>query len=223
MSQPGVGRCLMGMTTSPDAFRPILSVAPGPGSELDARRQLARVPIDQPSGLSGRLVGWLSRKMFGQAADNGFAMAHNRKVLWATLFHERRVAKFDRLDPTLRRLAEMTVAVEIGCSWCVDFGFYLAEGEGLDLDKLAAVSRWREAENLSPLEKQVIEYAVASTATPSEVTDEMVAGLRDALGDEALVELTMMIAVENERSRFNASLGLVSQGFSATCRLPSRP
>ena len=51
----------------------------------------------------------------------------------------------------------------------------------------------------------------------------MVAPLRDALGDEALVELTMMVAIENERSRFNAALGLVSQGFSATCQLPSRP
>jgi alkylhydroperoxidase family enzyme len=200
---------------------PILSVTPGPGTELAARQLLARVPIDQPPGLTGRLIGWLSTKMFGQAADNGFAMAHNRKVLWATLLHERRIAKFDRLDPTLKRLAELTVAVEIGCAWCVDFGFFMADSEGLDLAKLTAVSHWREAENLSTLEKQVIEYAVAATATPSAVTDEMVASLRNALGDEALVELTMMIAVENERSRFNASLGLVSQGFSASCRLPS--
>lgn len=209
------------MTTTPNAPRPIISVAPGPGTELGARRQLARVPIDQPPGLTGRLIGWLSTKLYGQAADNGFAMAHNRKVLWATLFHERRVAKFDRLDPTLKALAQLAVAVEIGCAWCVDFGFFLADSEGLDLAKLTAVSHWREADELTTLEKQVIEYAVASTATPSAVTDPLVAALRDALGDEALVELTMIIAIENERSRFNASLGLVSQGFSAACRLPS--
>ena len=182
---------------------------------------LARVPIDQPPGLTGRLIGWLSRKMYGQAADNGFAMAANRKVLWDTLFHERRVAKFDSLDPLLTSLAEMAVATEIGCSWCVDFGFFKANGENLDLAKLAAVPRWRDADNLSSVEKQVIEYAVASTATPSAATDEMVAGLREALGDEALIELTMIISIENQRSRFNASLGLVSQGFSVSCRLPS--
>ena len=210
----------MSMTTSHDISR-LLSVAPGPGTELDARRMLARVPIDQPPGLTGRLIGWLSRKMYGQAADNGFAMAANRKVLWDTLFHERRVAKFDSLDPLLTSLAEMAVATEIGCSWCVDFGFFKANGEDLDLAKLAAVPRWRDADNLSSVEKQVIEYAVASTATPSAATDEMVAGLREALGDEALIELTMIISIENQRSRFNASLGLVSQGFSASCRLPS--
>ncbi len=209
------------MTTSPDISPKLLSIAPGPGTELDARRQLARVPIDQPAGLTGRLIGWLSNRLYGQAADNGYAMAANRKVLWATLFHERRVAKFDSLDPMLTSLAEMAVAIEIGCAWCVDFGFFKANGEGLDLAKLAAVPHWQDADNLTSLEKQVIEYAVASTATPSAATDEMVARLREALGDEALVELTMMIAVENQRSRFNASLGLVSQGFSASCRLPS--
>ncbi|MFT4164446.1 MAG: carboxymuconolactone decarboxylase family protein [Microlunatus sp.] len=211
----------MSMTTAHDIPRKPVSITPGPGTELDARRQLARVPIDQPAGLTGRLIGWLSNRLYGQAADNGYAMAANRKVLWATLFHERRVAKFDSLDPMLTSLAEMAVAIEIGCSWCVDFGFFKANGDGLDLAKLAAVPHWRDADNLSPLEKQVIEYAVASTATPSAATDEMVTQLRAALGDEALVELTMMIAIENQRSRFNASLGLVSQGFSASCQLPS--
>jgi AhpD family alkylhydroperoxidase len=149
------------------------------------------------------------------------ALVRNKKVLLATLFHERRVAKCDRLDPGLKSLAEMAVAAEIGCAWCVDFGYFLAEAEGLDLAKLASVASWREAENLSALEKQVIEFAVAATATPPEVTDAMTESLRAALGDDGLVELTMMVAIENERSRFNAALGLVSQGFSATCRLPS--
>jgi alkylhydroperoxidase family enzyme len=83
------------------------------------------------------------------------------------------------------------------------------------------VTTWQDAENLTTLEKQVIAYAMAATATPVAVTDEMVTPLRDALGDDGLVELTMMVAIENERSRFNAALGLVSQGFSASCQLTS--
>ena len=57
------------------------------------------------------------------------------------------------------------------------------------------------------------------TATPPTATDRMVATLRDDIGDAALVELTMMVAVENQRSRFNAALGLASQGFSESCRV----
>jgi len=31
----------------------------------------------------------------------------------------------------------------------------------------------------------------------------------------------MMIAVENQRSRFNSALGLTSQGFSDRCEVPA--
>ena len=65
-------------------------------------------------------------------------------------------------------------------------------------------------------------YAEAMTTTPPGVTDEMVAGLRQQPDDAALVELTMMVAVENVRSRFNSALGLTSQGFRDRCEIPAR-
>ena len=197
------------------------SIDPGPGTEWEARRRLARVPIDPPTDPIGRLVTWLCRRLYGRPLDNAHAMAFNRRVLFATFAHERRVARFDKLDAGLKALAVMAVSVEIGCTWCIDFGYHLAHAEGLDLEKLRSVPNWRAAGNLAELEKQVIEFAVAATRTPVEVTDELVAPLRSALGEDGLVELAMMVAIENERSRFNAALGLVSQGFSASCQLPS--
>jgi len=65
----------------------------------------------------------------------------------------------------------------------------------------------------------VLTYAAAMTATPPAVTDEMAQELRTDLGDDGLAELTMIVAVENQRSRFNAALGLSSQGFSESCRV----
>ena len=194
---------------------------PGPGVELEARRRLARVPIDQPPGLVAKGLGWFARKLYGQAPDNGWAIGTNRKVLFAMLGFERKVAKFDAVPEQLKSLAVMATAMEIGCSWCVDFGYFSAHKNGLDLDKLRAVGEWRTATVFTELERQVIEFAVAATATPSEVTDEMTEPLRAALGDAGLVELAMMVAVENQRSRINSALGLVSQGFSAVCQLPS--
>lgn len=194
---------------------------PGAGTEWAARQRLARVPIDQPPGPFGRLLAWVGRRMYGQPLDNAHAMAFNRRVLFATFAYERRVAKFNRLDPGLKALAVMAVSAEIGCTWCIDFGYHLAHDDGLDLGKLAAVPNWREADNLTELEKQVIEFAVAATRTPPEVTDRLVAPLRASLGEDGLIELAMMVAIENERSRFNSALGLVSQGFSASCQLPS--
>ena len=62
-------------------------------------------------------------------------------------------------------------------------------------------------------------YAEAMTATPPTVSDDMVSELVEDLGVQAVVELTMMVAVENQRSRFNSAMGLTSQGFSDRCEI----
>ena len=184
------------------------------------RRAAARVPLEVPNGPLGRLMAWYSRRTYGDVLDNGLALLHNKPVLMAVLGFERKIDRWDRRDPDLKTLALMASASVIGCSWCLDFGYYAAHSKGLRVDKLRDVPRWREAEVFTELERAVLEYAEAMTVTPPVVTDAMASTLRDHLGDDAFVELTMMVAVENERSRFNSALGLSSQGFSDRCELP---
>jgi AhpD family alkylhydroperoxidase len=183
---------------------------------------MARIPLDPPRTLTTRLVEWYSRRAFGVVADPAAAMGHNPKVLRSDLRHEMSLRRWKALDPSLTNLAEMASAVAIGCSWCVDFGYWAGTGAGTDPVKLREVPRWRDSDAFTDLERQVLAYAEAMTATPPAVTDEMVAGLRRELDDAALVELTMIVAVENTRSRFNSALGLRSQGFSDRCEVPLR-
>jgi AhpD family alkylhydroperoxidase len=181
----------------------------------------ARIPLDPPRTLTYRLAAWYSRRRWGTVADPAAAMGHNPPVLRTNARFETALARWHRLDPTLKHLAEMAASATIGCSWCVDFGWWIAASEGTDPAKLAAVPHWRESDVFTPTERRVLEYAEAVSATPPAVTDGMVAALRRELGDAALVELTMMIAVENQRSRFNSALGLTSQGFKDRCELPA--
>jgi alkylhydroperoxidase family enzyme len=132
------------------------------------------------------------------------------------------VEKWNALDPDLKLLAEMASAATIECSWCMDFGYFVAQSQGLDSSKLEEVPRWRDSSAFTRLERMVLEYAEAMSVTPTEVTDEMSEALRSELGDEAFVELTAIVAVENERSRFNKALGLTSQGFKEQCELRPR-
>ena len=76
----------------------------------------------------------------------------------------------------------------------------------------------------SELEKRVLDYAVALTATPANASDELVDDLRRHLGEDQLVELTAAIAWENYRARFNRGFAVESQDFSqgACCPLPER-
>jgi alkylhydroperoxidase family enzyme len=185
--------------------------------------ETARIPLDPPRTLLNRLTEWYSRRTYGAMLYPGAALAHNPRVLISNIRHEQSLAKWHRLDPTLKALAVMVSAATIGCSWCMDFGYWESTQRGIDPKKLRDVPRWRDSTAYTDLERQVMAYAEAMTRTPLEVTDEMVAGLRRDLDDAQLVELTMMVAVENNRSRFNSALGLTSQGFKDRCEIPVRP
>jgi alkylhydroperoxidase family enzyme len=124
------------------------------------------------------------------------------------------------LDETLTSYARLASAAVIGRRWYLDFDYFASGSDGLDIAKVREVPRWRESDVFTDLERDVMAYAEAMTVTPPEVTDEMVAELDRQLGHAAVVELTMMVAVENERSRFNSAMGLASQGFSDVCELP---
>jgi AhpD family alkylhydroperoxidase len=185
-------------------------------------RSTARIPLEHPRTPLVRLASAWSRRRYGKVLEPGLAMLHHRRVLMSVLRFERGIEKWSSLDPALKDLATAAVASQIGCSWCMDFGYYAARKGGADREKLEAIPEWRSSEVYSPLERKILGYAEAMTATPPEVTDEMVAGLREELTDEQVVELTEMISVENLRSRTNSALGLTSQGFKDLCEVPPR-
>jgi AhpD family alkylhydroperoxidase len=183
---------------------------------------MARISLDPPRSPLYRLAEWYTRRTYGVIPDPLAAMAHNMPVLITDLGFETSLARWKRLDPTLKSLAEMAAAVAIDCSWCVDFGYWETTRRGIDPVKMREVPRWRDSDVYTDLERQVMAYAEAVTATPPAVTDEMVSDLRRQLDDAQLVELTMMVAVENIRSRFNKALGLTSQGFKDRCEIPAQ-
>lgn len=179
-----------------------------------------RIPKAAITGLHGKALSAWARRTYGQVPDNAYVYWHHRPVLKAVLGFERKVATWDRLDPTLKSYAQLASAGVIGCSWCLDFGYFLAHNDRLDLTKVREVPRWRESDVFTPLERDVLEYAEAMSTTPLGVTDEMVERLVEQLGVEAVVELTQMVALENMRSRFNSAAGLQSQGYSDVCDVP---
>jgi AhpD family alkylhydroperoxidase len=166
------------------------------------------------------MVSAFSKRMMGQVADVLYVVFHHPQLMNTIFKFEARVARWDALDVTLKSYAQVATAAMVGCSWCMDFGYFMAHNDGLNEAKVREVPRWRECDLFDDGERRVLEFAEAMTATPPEVTDEMVAALLDDLGTKAVVELTQMIALENMRSRFNCAVGVASQGFSDVCALP---
>jgi alkylhydroperoxidase family enzyme len=182
---------------------------------------MSRIPLDHKPTPLLRIAEIYSKRRYGAVLEPGLALLHNRKVLIALIAYENKVARWNTLDTTVKAVATLAAAAEIGCGWCLDFGFWESFHRGVDPVKLREITDWQRSTAYDERERAAIRYAVAMTQTPPEVTDDMVADLRTRFSDAQLVELTAMIAVENQRSRTNAALGLTSQGFRDYCDLPS--
>jgi alkylhydroperoxidase family enzyme len=145
---------------------------------------------------------------------------NNPKVAVSSREFSAGVATWDAADASLKTFAHMAVAAQIGCSWCLDVNYFLAQNHNLDLAKASQVPRWRESDVFTPLERDVLEYAEAMTSTPTTVSDELSASLLDRLGAAALVELTVFIGFANMAGRVNTAHGITSQGYSDACEIP---
>jgi alkylhydroperoxidase family enzyme len=178
-----------------------------------------RIPKAELTGVYGAVVKRMSRKMMGDVPEPVEVAWHNRKVLNFSFSVGRQAQKWDQCDENLKSFAHMAVASLIGCSFCLDLGYFQAYNEGLDLTKAREVPRWRESVVFTSLEREVMEYAEAMSQTPPTVTDEMSARLLGQLGAPALVELTAFVGLANLYTRTNTAFGIESQGFSASCQL----
>jgi alkylhydroperoxidase family enzyme len=178
-----------------------------------------RIPKAEITGLYGTVVKRFSKKLLGRVPEPLGVYWHNPAVLKATMGLGAKAAKWDACDRSLKSFAHMAVSAQIGCSWCLDFAYFQAFNEHLDVDKAREVPRWRESIVFTPLERAVMGYAEAMTRTPPSVTDEMVAELLEQLGEAAMVELTAFIALANMNSRGNVALGIESEGYAASCDL----
>ena len=93
---------------------------------------------------------------------------------------------------------------------------------GVTEGQLAALADFEDAAEFSGTEKLVLQYAVAMTNTPVEVSEDLFQALKQIFDETQLVELTSAIAWENYRARFNHAFGIESEGFykGALCLLP---
>jgi len=83
--------------------------------------------------------------------------------------------------------------------------------------RVEALEAWRDSDLFDAKEKVALEYAESMTDSSRRVTDQLVTRLRDFFDEDAIVELTSLIAFQNLSSKFNSALDVPAQGF---CRLP---
>lgn len=80
-------------------------------------------------------------------------------------------------------------------------------------EKILALADYATSPLYGEAERVALEYADCMTISGREVSDELFVRLRHFYDDDALVELTAIIAWENASSKFNRALRIPSQGL----------
>ncbi len=168
-----------------------------------------------------RLLFWNQERKYGQVLKPSLLWARVPKlflavaILYGVLDRRR-----SPVDPILRSLVMVRVSQISWCRFCVDINASLLAQRAGSAEKLEVLEKWRDSELFSKREKAVLEYAEAITYPGQQVSDELIARLREFFDEDGIVELTGLVAFQNLSSKFNNALDVPSQGF---CRLPSLP
>jgi AhpD family alkylhydroperoxidase len=118
-----------------------------------------------------------------------------------------------RTPAALRALINRRVAAWNRCDYCQDAHAAKAARFGVANEKIEALADFAASPLFSDAERVALEYADAITDTAADVDDALFGRLKTHYDDDAIAELTMVIAWQNASSRFNHALRIPSQGF----------
>ena len=84
---------------------------------------------------------------------------------------------------------------------------------GVSDEKILALGDYATSPLYTEAERVALEYADAITLSDRDVGDDLFARIRRFYDDDAVVELTEIVAWENASSKFNRALRIPSQGL----------
>jgi AhpD family alkylhydroperoxidase len=166
-----------------------------------------------------RLFFWKQQRTYGRVLDPGLLWGRSPWVFAAVaLLYGALDRRSSPLSPALRSLVTVRVSQINHCAFCVDINSATLAKRGVAMDKIETLGAWRDSSLFTPEERLALEYAEAMTIAEPGVSDNLRLRLKLHWNDDAIVELTGLIAFQNLSSKFNSALDVPSQGF---CSLPS--
>lgn len=163
-----------------------------------------------------RLVFGAHRRRYGEVLAPAWLWARSPRLFLAmSAMHGMLNRRNSPLPAGLRALVRVHVSQLNACAFCIDFNVAdLARQDGaMPVD--ATHQDWRHDDRFDARDRAVLDYAEAMTAGGGDVNGAYVPRLREYFSDDAIIELTALIAFQNLSARFNRALDVPAQGFAA--------
>ncbi|MDX6022547.1 carboxymuconolactone decarboxylase family protein [Scandinavium sp. V105_16] len=173
-------------------------------------------PLDHiPSSLTPIVM--IQKKHYGDVLHPTRWWGRMPRLFWlVALFVGWLERKKARLSPELRALLMTRVSQQCHCAFCIDANTLRLAQRCHALEKVQAVAHWQDSTLFSDAERAALAYADGMTATPPVISDDQKATLKRFYADDAICEMTALVAFQNLSARFNAALDIPSQGLCDT-------
>lgn len=163
-----------------------------------------------------RLFFWNQKRRYGAVLEPARLWGRTPRVFTAlALLYGALDRRSSPIAPALRTLITVRVSQINWCSFCVDVNAATALKRGVSEEKLLATASFRDSALFSEPEKSALAYAEAVTYTGRHPSTAEFASLRQYFSEDAIIELSALIAFQNLSSKFNAALEVPPQGFCA--------
>ena len=158
------------------------------------------------------------RRRYGRELEPARLWGRSPKVFVAlSLLYGALDRKSTPIESSLRTLVTVRVSQINGCAFCVDINSATALKRGLTEAHLEALPRFEDSPLFDDRIKAALAYVETATYSDRRVDATLIARLKNHFDDEAIIELTALIAFQNLSSKFNSALNVSAQGF---CQLP---
>lgn len=164
-----------------------------------------------------RLIFALQRRKYGAELEPARLWGRMpRTFLLLTLLYRSIDRKGSPIEAGLRALVQVRISQINGCAFCADLNGAAALDRAVAPQKLAALAQYESSALFAERERAALTYAEAATDPAKRVDDACFARLRANFDEQAILDLTALVAFQNLSSKFNAALAVPAQGVCAT-------
>ncbi|MEN8236494.1 MAG: carboxymuconolactone decarboxylase family protein [Pseudomonadota bacterium] len=161
-----------------------------------------------------RLILRLQKKKYGAPLDPSLIWGKAPRLLLAfSSFNAILNRKRSPLSPELRVLLSLLVAQKNHCQFCIDLNLLLSIKRHVCDKKVNALANYQESPHFSDKERLALEYTESICNKQNSLSHQLLPKLQEMFPENAVVELTTLVLVQNMSCMFNNTLQIPAQGL----------
>ncbi len=165
-------------------------------------------PLDRNANKEAEEMAQFYEETLGFTPNSLFTMMHRPRIAYAFLEMNKSVMENKgRVTSALKRLIAYLSSMTTGCRYCEAHAIRAAERYGAEQEKMTNIWEYKTHPIFSDAERAAFDLAIAASAVPNAVNDEISENMRQHWEEGEIVEILGVIALFGYLNRWNDSMG----------------